>query len=203
MQIDLGENRFCGIKVSPLDKGQDDPMLIETMTKEIPAFLHFLINRKFHYPINKTRLAFDEEVYATELIHDVVERTGSRMGKEIKAFVSLMFLATKQKYIEYTQKDICNQLNENARFKYYPTQIGEYLKDEYNMKPEECKKYTFYSINVGENDEAFQKRITGRPYKFDHKDWLTAEEIYGMGEPDIDTEATRINGSPAKLHLDF
>jgi hypothetical protein len=181
LQIDVGDNRFAVIKVPVLKEGEDDPFLIDKMIPEISAFLHALINRPFHYAIDKSRLAFADDVYDTELKKDVISRMASSVEKEIKQFLKEMFIITKQEQLEYTPSDLFDIINERIAFKISRMRIIDYLKLEIRLKPKDkVVRYTKYTPNPDSLDVKHawkEDSKTGMPYTFAYKNWLAPDEL--------------------------
>jgi hypothetical protein len=183
MQIDEGENRFAVIKVNPL--GYDNPTLINELEKEIPAFIYYLRNRQLHHASNASRLWFHPEVYSTQAMKDVNERTKSRTEKEIDEFIRESFINFKKMQLEFTPKDIAESINsqENVKYKIEKTKIAEILKDR-GLKPQKLKKYTIYGIEYSPITQEYEAKIkrydTGRPYLFDYKEFITEEEFLAI-----------------------
>jgi hypothetical protein len=179
MQIDDGENRFAVIKVKSL-LGHDDPTLINKIEKEIPAFLYHLHNRQLHHAENVSRLWFHPEVYSTEAMKEVNERTRSRIEKEIDEFIRESFINFKKTQLEFTSKDIAEEMNKDAKYKIEKTKIAEILKDR-GFKPQKIKKYILYRLEYSEYTKEFEvikkRYATGTPYLFDYYDYLTKDEF--------------------------
>lgn len=169
MQIDVGENRHCVLKINKLE--HDDPDLISKMAHEIPAFLFFLKNRKLHYDSNRSRAWFDANVYKTEAVLNVMERTKGQLERELEYFITTVFEASKQPTLEFTPKYLSLKVSENTRYHVPPTKIIDYLKDR-GMKPQGVKRYILYN----EEGTIQEFNAIGSPYLFDRKDWIKFEE---------------------------
>ncbi len=143
MSIDEEENRYAIIRVNTLN--EDIPDILEKMKPEIPGFLHFLKNRKLKYETNKTRMSFDFSVFETEFGTQVKEASKSRLEKEIKEFISEIFMLHDEETTQLTLSDIHEGINKNVQFKYAKTLVKECLNDNFNLKastdPKRYKKY--------------------------------------------------------------
>jgi len=168
MQIDIGENRHCVLKINKLE--HDDPNLTSKMAIEIPAFLHFLKNRKLHYEGNRSRAWFDADIYKTEAVLNVMERTKGQLERELEYFISTVFEASKQPSLEFTPKYLSMKVCENLRYNVPPTKIIDYLKDR-GMKPQGVKRFVLYN----EDGTIQDFNVVGSPYLFDRKDWIKSE----------------------------
>jgi len=177
MQIDPGENRFAVLKVPSFRKQgmKDDPDMLEKMRKEVPAFLNFLQNRRLHYPIKTTRFWFPDEVYITEALQLVMDKTKSILEKELEEWLNDAFHDFLQLELNYTLDDICHELNKSAEYKFPKSRIREMLVENYNITPGPSLRYVFYTAKP--NGEPEEQKKKGRYCTFYAKDWLNDEEF--------------------------
>ena len=147
MQIDAGENRFCVVKVPSFrEQGKKDiPDLLDKMKPEIPAFLHFLINRKLRYPTNETRFWFSDKIYLTEAFQAVVDKTKTTLEKELEDWLNDCFLEFEVVELNYTLTEITIEISRAAQTRFPKDKIRELLSEVYHINPELPKWYTFYS----------------------------------------------------------
>lgn len=170
MRIDTEENRYCIVKVPVIPKTNNDPLLLEKMEKEIPAFLYFLKNRELIYP-EKSRLYFDEEVYFTPALQKVIARTEGGLVKNIKEVIREQFFFSKQEKVRLSKKVILELINQNCRYG-DPVKIQEYLHD-HNYK---TSNPSWFKVYFG-YEESDYRNVKDRYYEFTREDFLTAEEI--------------------------
>ena len=126
VKIDMEENRYCIIKVNPIEDSRD-PHMFDKMVDEIPAFLYFLKNRKLYYP-EKSRLWFEETLFETEALNKIKERTESASIKHIKEVIREQFYMQEADTIKLSAKVIYNLVKDQYRF-INPMIIKEWLKD--------------------------------------------------------------------------
>ena len=180
MQIDRGENRFCVIKVDAFDRKKTVANLPDLMQEEVPHFLHFLMNRELYYERGKSRFSFEEEVYMTEAMQKVIDKTRSRLERELREFLRDAFLKFRKQELKYSAIDLSKELNESTSFKFEKSKISDFLKDELKIFPTtKVEKYTIWDLNdsteeVGEPD--IKQKKSGTPFSFHAQDWLTEEE---------------------------
>lgn len=177
MQIDPGENRFAVLKVPSFRKQglKDDPDMLEKMRNEIPAFLNFLQNRPLHYPAKITRFWFADEVYITEALQFVMDRTKSTIEKELEDWLNDAFHCFQQIELNYTLDDVTRELNKSAECKFPKSKIKDMLADIYNIKPGKLSRYSYFTAKVNGETEEIQK--VGRCCTFYAKDWLADDEF--------------------------
>jgi len=177
MQIDPGENRFAVLKVPSFRKQgmKDDPDMLEKMRKEIPAFLNFLQNRPLHYPAKITRFWFADEVYITEALQFVMDRTKSTIERELEDWLNDAFHIFLQLELNYTLDDVTHELNKSSEGRFPKSKIKEILLDFYNIKPGKLTRYVCYTTKT--DGETVELKKIGRCCNFYAKDWLSEEEF--------------------------
>lgn len=188
MQIDPGENRFAVLKVPSFRKQgmKDDPDMLDKMRKEIPAFLNFLQNRRLHYPVKTTRFWFPDEVYITEALQVVMDRTKSTIEKELENWLDDAFHNFEQIELNYTLDDITFELNKAAECKFPKSKIKDMLVENYNITTGPSLRYTYYTLKSDGEPEEQKKK--GRYCTFYAKDWLDDDEFHKMFDKKFERE---------------
>ena len=172
VKIDMEENRYCIVKVSPIEDATD-PHMIERMEAEIPAFLHFLKNRQLYHR-EASRLWFDERVYETEALLKIKERTESAAVKHIKDAIREQFFIQKEETIRLSANVIYELVRDSFRFINKMT-VKEWLRDSgYRAGSATNFRYK-YGYN---NDEYIYAK--DRCYTFRMGDFLSDDEIGEM-----------------------
>ena len=169
VKIDMEENRYCIIKVNPIEETKD-PHMFDRMVEEIPAFLYFLKNRQLYYP-EKSRLWFDERIFETEALNKIKERTENTSIKNIKEVIKEQFFIQEAAQIKLSAKVIFELVKEQYRF-ITPLMIKEWLKDNgYRVSTATTFQYK-YSYNCVEFMNA-----KDRCYTFHINQFLSPEEM--------------------------
>jgi hypothetical protein len=199
MQIDEGENRFAILKIPTLPF--DDPLILQKMEEEIPAFLYFLSNRKLHYEENKSRFSFDTKVYETEALKAIQERTQNFLPKHVRDYIRELFMISGESFLYLTPIDIVRGINIFSQVKLSHPSVTDHLKFELNMKPEPRRRYTLYKEStVSENETGYTTvSLTGFPYKFFFEDFLSEEDIAARGN----TSGEKMDPPPESVQLSF
>jgi hypothetical protein len=181
MQIDAGENRFAVLKVPSFrEQGKKDiPDILDRMKKEIPAFLHFLINRKLRYPKNETRFWFPDKSYLTAAFQAVVDKTKSSIEKDLEDFLNDCFIEFGVAELRYTLKDLTEELSK-AGIKYPTNKIKELLAEVYGITPGGSLRYTFYTRDNKGEPQTEQRK--GRYCSFYREDWILENEFLDVVE---------------------
>ncbi|MBQ3594161.1 MAG: DUF3854 domain-containing protein [Bacteroidales bacterium] len=169
VKIDMEENRYCIIKVNPIEETKD-PHMFDRMVEEIPAFLYFLKNRQLYYP-EKSRLWFDERIFETEALNKIKERTENTSIKNIKEVIKEQFFIQEAAQIKLSAKVIFELVKEQYRF-ITPLMIKEWLKDNgYRVSTATTFQYK-YSYDCVEFMNA-----KDRCYTFHINQFLSPEEM--------------------------
>lgn len=192
MQIDPGENRFAVLKVpSYRKKGvKDDPDMLDKMRKEVPGFLNFLQNRRLHYPEKTTRFWFPDEVYITEALQIVMDKTKSTIEKELDDWLNDAFHNFPEIELNYTLDDIHTELNKSAEYKFPKSKIKDLLAENYNITPGPSLRYTYFTTD--DKGEPVEHKKKGRFCTFYAKDWLSDEQFSELFSEKWNTEG-RLN----------
>lgn len=175
VKIDQEENRYCIIKVNPIEE-EPDPHLVDKMVEEIPAFLYFLKNRQLYYP-EKSRLWFDEKIFVTDALLNIKERTEAAYIRHIKDMIREQFYMQEQVQIKLSAKVIFNFTKEKYRW-ITDVQIKEWLNDN-GWKAGNATNFN-YATNYKDKEnpgEICVLKDTGRCYTFNIEQFLTMEEI--------------------------
>lgn len=174
VKIDMEENRYCIIKVNPIEDTKD-PHMFDKMVAEIPAFLYFLKNRQLYYP-EKSRLWFEESLFVTEALNKIKERTESAYIKHIKDVIKEQFYIQGEYQIKLPAKVIFNLVKEQYRF-ITPVTIKEWLKEnDYRVGTATNFRYKYTY------DQEFFSYGKERCYTFKIHEFFTPEEIEEFGK---------------------
>ena len=148
LYIGKGETRYAVFTVPPFPKGQKDPMMQQKLREEIPAFLHFLMNRTLYYP-QKGRMYFDFEVYQTKELDEAIDANMSIVEREIRTYIQDCFDTWPHlKELSFTAKDLFDELRENSKFIDHVSIVRTLKNDLEYVPAKESERYQFYSIKV-------------------------------------------------------
>lgn len=90
VKIDSEDSRYWVRKIPPLDKGDESIDILAECKKEIPAFLHYLLNREM-FKKRENRLWFRPEDFRTEAWKRIVVATKSELEQGlIDMFLEIM-----------------------------------------------------------------------------------------------------------------
>ncbi len=134
------EIRFWVRKIKPVEK--DITSLRELMTKEIPHFLHFLINRKLS-TTNESRMWFKPALLETPALNKIKKYNSSKIEIEMASYSLEVMERLKLDTFQCCPKDFLDILR-NAGLKADIIQIRNILKDSWGLRSEHNSDYTFY-----------------------------------------------------------
>lgn len=182
LRIEKGDPRWAVFKVPTFSQNgiKDNPLIEPCIAKEIPCFLHFLLNRKLRYP-QKGRQYFEPSVYQTAQLQLYYNNSYSATAKAIKQLVIDTFeLFPNEETISYSRREILEELKADIR-----NVSNEYvikaLESELNIKLNKRGRYTYFSRKEKELNEAYHATHNGNNtyYKFSRIEaevWKTTTE---------------------------
>jgi hypothetical protein len=150
------EIRFWVRKVKPVEK--DITSLRELMTKEIPCFLHFLMNRKLSTQ-NESRMWFKPSLLETPALNKIKKYNSSKVEIEMASYCAEVMERLEQNTFHCCPKDFLDIMR-NAGLKTDISQIRSILKDSWGLRSDRNSDYTFYW--VGSDGEIHPMKRKGR-----------------------------------------
>lgn len=156
--IDQGETRYWVRKVGPIEK--DDTGLLDKMKREIPAFLHFLLNRELSVP-EASRMWFDPELLTTPALRRIIQYNRGQLENEMLGVLEDIFQVHDKNEYVFCIQDMQNMLSVRD-IKTEPVKIKRVLQDSWGLKPEKVTRYISYRLSG--DGSLFPEPRTGRPY---------------------------------------
>lgn len=150
------EIRFWVRKVKPVEK--DITSLRELMTKEIPCFLYFLMNRKLSTP-NESRMWFKPSLLETPALNKIKKYNSSKVEIEMASYCAEVMERLELNTFHCCPKDFLDIMR-NAGLKADISQIRSILKDSWDLRSDRNSDYTFYW--VGFDGEIHPMKRKGR-----------------------------------------
>ncbi|MBS4070680.1 MAG: hypothetical protein KGZ90_05100 [Algoriphagus sp.] len=185
IKIEEGENRWFVIKVPPLEK--EDNKLKDKLISEIPAWLDYISNRKIFHP-DESRIWFNDDYIKTEQYYQIIKNTKDRTESIFEEFIRDKFFTFRVDQIQYSTKQLMNEIKNSGLFKYLPDskKVTDYLESKRGMFI--SKKTVRYSFPIGFEVDPFSGEMTDkvkyqksenseRVFTFHISDWLSPEEI--------------------------
>ncbi|AYQ32517.1 primase-helicase family protein [Runella sp. SP2] len=144
--IERGDPRWAVFKVPTFaERGtKDDPLIDEKIDAEIPAFLHFLNQRRYKYS-HQSRMYFDPSVYQTAQLQLYYNNSISKVAQYIKKLIIDTFdLYPKEDIIKLGIADIMEELKPELRT-IEREGVRSALEKELNKAPQPRTHYTLFS----------------------------------------------------------
>lgn len=143
IKIDADEIRFWIIKVPKLQF--EDVNFLEKLIVEIPAFLNFILKRKFASE-RKTRMWFTPQQIRTTALNKLVNNNRNRVEIEIAHLLCSVMEKFDLEEINFSIMDLLNALNK-TRIKTDLTQLRTLLKTNWKLpQKNNCFKYQKFTI---------------------------------------------------------
>ena len=187
VKIDLEENRYAVIEVSPIPEADYDYDMVDKMTEEIPAFLYHLANREMFYQ-RESRLYFKPSVYETKALDIIKERTQNSLVRTIQDVVKEQFYRQRSTCVKLSRNMIYKLVCSDYKYKVQPTDISDKMKDMgYRTgNPTNCKYILDEALPLSAVTEK------AKAYEIEAEDWLSEEdykELMGiLAEPSAEDE---------------
>lgn len=162
--IDENEERFWVRKIPPVKR--ENPDLLKDLTKEIPAFLRYLIDRPF-YTKKETRMWFKPEDLRTSALDRLVARNNKLEAKMIELFYEYFQAIDSAKEITVVPSDVIQMVKRMFGFSNCKrNDVRTILKKNWGLTPQ-SNSLTYEKTNLN-IDEAFVSiSATGRYYTID------------------------------------
>jgi len=168
LKIERGDPRWAVFKAPTFaEKGyKDDPKISEKIQKEIPAFLHFLVNRTLVYTL-KSRMYFDSEVYRTQQLMLYYENSISLVAQAIKQLVKDTFsMFPDEIELRFSITNIMDELRGNIRG-LDKEKVRKALDNELKINQSEKKgRYDFFSLSGAERNNTSRVESNSITYQF-------------------------------------
>ena len=143
--IDREEVRYWVRKVNPLET--DDPFYMKKLVAQIPAFLHFLMQRELSVQC-ENRMWFSPERLRTAALNRIVISNRSKIEFEVAELLIEIMDYTRDTSVSFVVNDIAILLNyRNVRAE--TSEIRRLLQIYWHLKPaSNSLTYRFYSMGI-------------------------------------------------------
>ena len=143
--IDREEVRYWVRKVNPLET--DDPFYMKKLVAQIPAFLHFLMQRELSVQC-ENRMWFSPERLRTAALNRIVISNRSKIEFEVAELLIEIMDYTRDTSVSFVVNDLATLLNyRNVRAE--TSEIRRLLQIYWHLKPaSNSLTYRFYSMGI-------------------------------------------------------
>ena len=169
LPIERGDPRWAVFKAPTFaEKGyKDNPNISENIKQEIPAFLHFLVNRTLVHPL-ESRMYFAPEVYRTSQLMLYYENSISLVAQAIKQLVKDTFsMFPDETELRFSITNIMDELKGNVRL-LERKRVRQALEKELNLVELKKNEYNYLSLSFAErnsNSSFTQNNVTFQFFK--------------------------------------
>lgn len=166
IQIDENEIRFWIIKISPIKS--ENTEFLDSLIKEIPYFLRFLFERKFHSE-KKTRMWFSKEEIRTKALQKLVWRSNNKLESKVIELFHELFETVEDLEVNVIPADVINMLNKMFKNSYWViNDVRKLLKESWNLEPQKNSlAYIKYDLDHG--GSFYQQNRIGRYFTINKK----------------------------------
>ncbi|CEN39875.1 conserved hypothetical protein [Capnocytophaga cynodegmi] len=134
IQIDENEIQFWVLKINSIKV--EDTEFLQNLISEIPLFLSFLINRKFHSE-KKSRMWFASEDLKTKALQKLILKNSNKLECKMIELLYEFFEAKEVQEISVVPQDILNMLNRMFKYSYSTlNDVRKILKEHWKLEPE-------------------------------------------------------------------
>lgn len=170
--IEPNETRYWVRKVMPFKK--ENIHLLSELNKEIPYFLHFLLNRPLSTK-NESRMWFAPAKLQTFALQRLIQRNRSKIELELTDALLQIFDEKEVEKICFCPLDALNWLTTRGLRNINPTDIKRIVQMNWKLSPSpNSNAYTQYSFRP--DGSLIETRRAGRFYQIDVKHILNFDE---------------------------
>jgi Predicted ATPase len=153
------EIRFWVRKIKVIEK--DNTSLRELMAKEIPYFLHFMLNRKLSTQ-NESRMWFNPAKFETPALWKIKKYNSNKVEVEMATYCRDVMERLGQNTFVCCPKDMLDIVRDTG-LKTDLSQVRNILKDAWGLSSDKNSDYMFYYIGI--NGEFIPMKKKGRYYE--------------------------------------
>ncbi len=167
--VGQGETRYWVRKVRPI--AVDNPNLLSQMRTEIPALLHFLLNRQLTTK-EVSRMWFDHKLLATDALRNIISYGRSKVESEMLQILQDIVELKGGKEYQFCIVDMAAMLDVRGHRTNH-TYIRNILQKQWHLTPGDSIYYASERLNYNGVLESFPSK-TGRCYT------VSAETLKGL-----------------------
>ena len=159
--IDAGETRYWVRKIMPLRS--DDTDFLQKLKAEIPAFLHFLANRKLSTE-KESRMWFNPKLLKTEALRKIIRSNRNRLEIEMAELLLDIMANMNVESVSFCLNDIIPLLV-CAQVKVEKSQVRKVVQECWKLAPaSNSLSYTTYQYDYSRECGYSPVRRIGRYY---------------------------------------
>lgn len=181
LPIERGDDRFAVFKVPTFESQgiKKIPDVEKLVKSEIPAFLHFLLNREMVYQ-DVGRFYFDLEVYKTDQLLLYYENNCSTIAKEIKDLLQDTFdRFPNEKCLKFSVLNLLHELKGNVK-NLERGKLKKVIEKELKLTIQSRSRYTYFSRLMFERHPEYTPKTNGENntcYLFPREDFIAEQSV--------------------------
>lgn len=164
IKIDSFEIRFWILKIEKFSK--EDVNFLAKLTKEIPAFLYFLSNRKLSTK-NQSRMWFLPEQIRTKALEKLIKFNSSKFEIELAGILLNIMDNLDLNKLDFSFTDLQNILNK-FRVKYDTNEVKKIIKVNWKLSQQKNSNQ-YQKITVTTDLDFYLNKSKGRYYSISRK----------------------------------
>lgn len=171
VKIDANEIRYWVRKIPTLGK-KVNPSLLETLTKEVPAFVYFL-NSRVVATKSVTRMWFTKEQIHTSALDVLIRGNKTGVEKELEEMLKDEFAMFEESQLCFTVKNLVGMLK-NRGVHVSGSYVATVLKSKYNLEVDKNSSYKWYRSEIYDSNSPIASGYTsekGRYFTFKREDF--------------------------------
>lgn len=157
IKIDDKKIRFWVRKLNPFKK--EDVDLLQKLNNEIPAFLHFLTNRKISTQ-NQSRMWFTPQQIKTKALQKLVRYNSNKIEDELANVLLTTMESLDIETLEFCFSDLLNILKK-FRIKYNSNEVKKIIRENWKLVPA-SNSNKYQKITVTNDLDFYQNQSKGR-----------------------------------------
>lgn len=178
VNVDEDEIRYWVREIPTLPKSQRIYNILEILNKEIPAFLHFLEQRKLSTG-QESRAWFADELIETDALRKLKQRSRYGLELEIESWLQEYFSIAEKAVIKMNIKDMKDLMDNNKeKNSYYKTAIEDKMKIYPTTKGSD--DHEIYKVEYSELNDKHELKVYNRKrkcYRFFAHEYFEAHEL--------------------------
>ena len=164
MRIDDEENRFWIRTMPVLDKKDFDGLFMDKLRKELPHFIHYILNRPLKNNQKLGRFFLPDSVTHTVELERIRENSKSSLYLEIKGFIDDTFYNRRDTHeLFFVVRDLISGIKND---RVGPKQVKLCLQKEFGWEPHKALRENSYTKEIRNSDY----------FSITRSDWYPGEE---------------------------
>lgn len=168
IKLNEDDTRFWIRKINKIEQSQKILNIEDKFSEEMPAFLHYLLNREISYK-EKDRMWFDLDDLVTDAYRNIVAHSEPGIIKDLRLQFEEYFSKFQTEELRICVKDLKQYFGAKGNDYYLNKILKEYFKTD---KESNASRYEFLLDNPQEVNKPYKIKGRGRYFTFKKKDFV-------------------------------